>query len=317
MVIVAIVLFSLVALAALAVDTAALVQERRTLQNSADAAAMAVAQDCGEGSCGPFYETARQYARQNADDGATAVENGAICGTGTGTACPNPPTGVAGYVRVTTVTGRDETAGRVPFSFARVMGYDGQAVHAQATVAWGSPDSLSTLPLTISFCEWDEYMQQDTQDATPDPHAIYLQGTSGTERCPSGQPNGGDLPGGFGWLSATSCQVLTTSAGSWLAVDTGLSNIPCRDVIEARRNSVIHLPIYDAWNGLPGSNATYRIRGYASFFLTGFRLPSSRENACAGNGAYLCGYFVDNQLTTAPGTLGGVDMGLNLAKFVD
>src|SRR4051812_34446397 len=108
MVLAAIVLFAMLAVAALAIDTARLVQERRTLQSSADAAALAVAQDCaGATGCGVSLATATGYANANADDHVSAVS--AICGldpkNGSLTACTDPPPGLpagVGYVRVTT-----------------------------------------------------------------------------------------------------------------------------------------------------------------------------------------------------------------------
>src|SRR4051794_31068018 len=110
LVLVAVTLFSLMLMAALVVDVGALVQERRTLQNGADAAALAVAKDCVAGSCSAYMTTAGNYADANADDGASTAQN--VCGVATPPAavalpaCTSPPSVAAGvgYVRVTTAT---------------------------------------------------------------------------------------------------------------------------------------------------------------------------------------------------------------------
>ena len=90
---------ALLGFAALAIDLSSLYQERRVLQNGADAAALAVAKDCADArGCNP---TGNGNARQtrlptcNADDGKSNVDE--VCGTGPGlTACASPPLVPAG-----------------------------------------------------------------------------------------------------------------------------------------------------------------------------------------------------------------------------
>ncbi|MGH9188683.1 MAG: pilus assembly protein TadG-related protein, partial [Acidimicrobiales bacterium] len=87
---------------ALVLDIGAVVQERRELQNGADAAALAVAKDCAGGDCGSFNDLADEYADANADDADSNIDE--VCGDGPGVgACSEPPElpdGVEGYVKV-------------------------------------------------------------------------------------------------------------------------------------------------------------------------------------------------------------------------
>ena len=73
----------LIGMAALSIDVGSLYAERRQLQNGADSAALAVAQDaarsCSTGSCVPTTR-AQTYANSNAKDGASSVLE--VCGAG-------------------------------------------------------------------------------------------------------------------------------------------------------------------------------------------------------------------------------------------
>ena len=64
------------------IDVGALYAERRQLQNGADAAALAVAEDCAEGDCLDEMATAKTYADSNAKDDAANVDE--VCGSGPG-----------------------------------------------------------------------------------------------------------------------------------------------------------------------------------------------------------------------------------------
>ena len=81
-IVVAVLLVVMIAAAALAIDISSLYQEKRTLQNGAEAGALAVAKDCAMTTCTPAL--ADTYADLNADDGNHNVEE--VCGTGPGLA---------------------------------------------------------------------------------------------------------------------------------------------------------------------------------------------------------------------------------------
>ena len=167
---VAFLLVVLIGMGAIAVDAGALYQEHRELQNGADAAALAVAEDCASGdtitACGGIYgnwdTTAELYADSNAEDDTSEVEvtvdwaaqrvtADAITMQGT-----NPP-------------------GQLTVWFARVFGIQTGNGQASAEVIWGHPQmgSLNTLPITISECEYDAAVaEQGGLIADPPPTGI-------------------------------------------------------------------------------------------------------------------------------------------------
>ena len=78
-VVVALFAVAIFGMAAFALDTAAIYEERRELQNGADAAALAVAEDClrlpQTCNAGAADATAAGYADANAEDGAALVDD--------------------------------------------------------------------------------------------------------------------------------------------------------------------------------------------------------------------------------------------------
>ena len=159
---VALLLTVLMGFAAVAVDTAKLRQERRELQNGADAAALAVAKDCAAGSCLTPAATANTYADLNASDNAANIS--AVCGSGPGLAvCSTTPggiTGATGWVYVSTTThnpGNAAHPNEVDFTFAPAIGGgSGGTVEAHAIAAWGPVGRAQVLPLIFSSCEFSE-----------------------------------------------------------------------------------------------------------------------------------------------------------------
>lgn len=330
---VAFTLFSLMLMAALVVDVGAMVQERRTLQNGADAAALGVAADCAKGACGSYTATAGSYANSNADDGTSSVEE--VCGVSPMPACSNPPAVASGvgYVRVTLMTRETDGSNKVPFTFANFVGMSGATMHRQAIAAWGGPSSLtSQLPLTFSLCEFNKYTSNGTVFAGPGPYppwpterTIYFHNTTQAPSCAQG-PSGADLPGGFGWLQTTTgCQTPST-AGGWVNDSTGRS-VPTSCSPAAMKSmigKVVYIPVYDDTNGLTGSNGQYHIRGFAAFYLTGYSINGQyKENSlisnkppCGGSDSCISGFFVTGQLTTSTGTIGGPSMGVTVVKMI-
>jgi len=219
----------LLGMGALTVDVGGLYSERRQLQNAADAAALAVAQDaarsCSTGPCAPASR-AQTYANDNSSDGASGVLE--VCGAGWSavgpcagqggpalTQCPAVPGSYSTWVRVRTSTRTGGGSTLLPGWFARTLtgngGYAGSTVLACAQAALGAPSRLTaTLPLTLSLCEWTAFTSGGTAFAPPPPynagypvsyeHPIYFHDTTGAAHCNAG-PSGADLPGGFGWLA--------------------------------------------------------------------------------------------------------------------
>jgi Flp pilus assembly pilin Flp len=250
-VIVAILLALLVGMSAVVVDLGDGMWERRMLQNSADAAALAVAIDCAQGDCGQYLETARSYASDNNWRGAYIADDAVFGLNG------SPPTYADGEVTVVARTGDAGGEGRLRQWFAGVLGLfsggaDGEtglATGASATAIWGVPDLVqSASPLTISICAWSRLTgfegfppteeQIDSLPTADDIAAMDPSGTGGQvifykdgpkqeelldEGCKEHpgfyvDPESGEveedetvLPAAFGWLKSDDCQVTVSN----------------------------------------------------------------------------------------------------------
>ena len=132
------------------IDVGALYVERCELQNGADAAALAVAQDCAEGDCGSGGGSVRaqQYADLNANDSASALDLTTPCGVGPGlTGCsdgaPSGASAATGWVRVGTSTKTADGGDEVSFLLAPVISsLTGKTVTASAAQLGTTPSGL-------------------------------------------------------------------------------------------------------------------------------------------------------------------------------
>jgi hypothetical protein len=94
----------------------------------------------------------------------------------------------------------------------------------------------------------------------------------------------------------------------------------CSDnAIAESQGKTVLLPIFDSYAG-SGSNATYRIYGYAAFRLTGYRFGgqnNSNPSPCNGNERCIRGYFtqfVDISDAFTFGT-GGPQLGASIVQL--
>jgi Flp pilus assembly protein TadG len=277
-VLVALLLVPLLGAAALAVDLGSLYAQRAALQTAADAAALAIAQDCARGSCGATDATATSMITANASAASLA--------------------GVT--LDATTVTVQDRTV--QPSWFARVLGVDSSTVGASATATWGNPGSLvAALPLAFSWCEFAAQTGGGLPSGTVS-RTIYLTKTSGATGCT--KPGGNVLPGGFGWTDTDpgACRA-SSHVGSQVGSDPGNSPPgPCSPAYLAGLvGTTVLLPIFDQ-AGSQGSNGWYRVFGYAAFRVTGYNFAGqfqSTPQPCGGNARCLSGYFTRFVDTTA------------------
>jgi Flp pilus assembly protein TadG len=268
----ALILIPVLGFAALAVDIGSLYAERARLQVAADAAAIAVAQDCSRGNCGDMLATARAMVVANDGDASAAqpVLNSA-------------PLSV-------TVSGRTP----VKHWFAPVIGHDATAVSASATVGWGAPSQgTAVMPLTFSWCEF----AQQTGGGLPSgstARTIYFTKTSNTTGCTG--PSHNIVPGGFAYLNTDpgKCSASTGLGGQWMS-STGNSVPSACSTADLSKwvGQTVLLPIFDQ-SGDTGSNAWYRVYGYAAFKVTGYSLGgqfTTTPKPCSGNDRCLSGYF--------------------------
>lgn len=327
---VAVMMVSLLGFGAIVIDVGALYQERRELQNGADASALAVAKDCAGGDCGAFTTTAGSYASANADDGQSGVDE--VCGTGTGLpACADPPDvpdGASGYVAVRTRTS-DAGGAEVPFSLARIFGATGKTVHARAVAAWGGIGGATTIPLTFGVCEYEQAVahQGGIQSGPPftgDAQYVYFHNTVYAQApCPA-DAAGKDHPGGFGKLAADDKKVpceVTITVGGWAGTEPGNNFKSIDECVAPYQNKFILIPIFDEVIG-NGANGQYHIVGFASVYLTGYKWNGSTKwpsnfSCPQGNGnSTVCirGYF-GKVVTNVSGTF-GPDMGTTMVRMV-
>ena len=294
-VIVALLMPVFLVMAALAIDVSAMYSEKQQLQNGADAAALAVAQDCTRNGCLNATGTALEMARANKND---AQAQAAFINPGTGVLMP-APTENDGKVTV-------RTEGVHEHWFAPIIGIDETTIRTQSSARWGYPiGGTAMMPLVLSWCE----LQQQTgvgviRDATgkvigldlggvaPTPRTILMTKKSGTG-CTG--PSGLMLPGGFGWVTPDGliCTEVTSEVGDLVSSDPG--NSP-PSVCEPRDFSkwigqTVLLPVFDA----AGADK-YQIFGYAAFTLTGFsfagqfKYPTSAP-PCKGSDRCIRGTF--------------------------
>lgn len=297
-VIVALLMVPMLGFTAIAVDIGHLYADRARLQIAADAAALAVAQDCARGNCGDMQATASQLVAENQDGAAAA-----------------PPVLSSSPLEVT-VTGDKPTR----HWFAPVLGIDASDVSASATVAWGTPGAgTAVLPLTFSWCEWNAQTGGGMPSGST-VRTILFTKTSGTG-CTG--PSHLAVPGGFAYVTTDpgTCQA-SSAIAQLLNSDPG--NSPPQACSNADfagwLGQTVLLPLFDEAGGT-GSSAWYRVYGYAAFRLTGYALGgqfSSSPKPCTGNARCIAGYFerfVD-QSDRFTYTTTGPDLGADILRLI-
>jgi Flp pilus assembly protein TadG len=274
---VAVLLVPVLGFAAIAVDVGALYAERARLQVAADAAAIAVAQDCARGDCGDMLATATSLLLANDPEGRAGQP---VLG--------NDPISV-------TVTGSTPKE----HWFAPVIGHESTGVSASATVGWGAPvGGTAVLPLTFSWCAF----KQQTGGGLPSgstPRVVDFTKSDSTVGCTG--PSNLQVPGGFGWLvpdNSSTCGATSEMDGTVTSEPGNNPPKPCTQAYFASllRTSVL-LPIFDEY-GASGANAWYRVYGYAAFTITGYDFKSKGKSTptptCGGpgnSGQCIAGYF--------------------------
>lgn len=269
----------LLGVTALVVDVGLVYAERAQLQNGADAAALAIAQDCAAGSCGSPASTARALAGANALDGisgAVPVVQGNTVTVTASTLTPDGSTGVRHW-------------------FAPVLGIDSTGVAAVARASWGSPSKASVFPFTAPRCIFD---------TTPSDREVWI-----TKDSTCVGANGRTLPGAFGWLDETdtrNCRV-SVDTDQIIEGDPGKSAPQnCNDV----DGTTILLPLYVDKFG-QGNNVRYVIDGFAAFRVTAHSWPNDARNEpgcsrCAGiKGKFVTLVSLDDLAAFGVDALGG------------
>jgi hypothetical protein len=306
-VIVAVAMVALFGFAAVAIDVGALYAERAQLQNGADAAALAIAQDCAASNtnCAATNATttAQKLANLNANDGAAGVAT---------------PTLTASSVTVTTSTLDAKTsAGFLALAFAPVLGIKTATVGATAIAGWGSPaKGPAVLPLAFAPCAF-------AIDGTI--QIFSMHGATGGINCSSTSPSGQQLPGGFGWLADQTGNCFATvdiAANAPVGSSTGVSLPPNCDVaLSAAKDKTILVPVYEDKGGT-GSGGWYKIRGWAALTLLGWNFPGNSYHnqtyagaRCSGSCKGLIGRFDHFVSLDERFTSGGPNLGAQIVRL--
>ena len=249
------------------------------------------------------------------------------------------------FVEAHTITLTGTGSSRVAPFFSGAAGNPGNTLRACARSAWGQPGAYNaSVPLTFSYCEWDDFTrggsnyQNEPMGAWPgyggsgQPHwpatgqenTLYLQDHGTTSPCRFFGLH--DVPGGFGWLNSGSGCMTIIATGNWAQVDTGISAPSgCSGLIASLRGRVIDLPIFDCmWNsgGMPtftptlnqvgctsgtGSNTWDHIKGWARFYISGYKIGGSDQMPsllngrvpCSGGDRCISGWFVTGQINAS------------------
>jgi Flp pilus assembly protein TadG len=231
--------------AAGAIDVGRYVVENRSAQNSADATALAVATDCARtGSPLADYATYRKTGQSI---------NTPACDSGT----------------VTITVTKTVTEGLL-------LNRDGRTTHRSATAQWGTLGTATTVPITISNCEFSQLLLDGTTDIV-----LYLDDPKPQSGCSS-------LPGGFSQLVDDDCAV-TVSAGGTVAGDPGgdiRKQVPCitNATAPALPKDVL-IPMYDAAACQAADckgRGPYSILGFAVFHVTGYSFNGNANDGTLG-----------------------------------
>ncbi len=174
-VITALLIVFLVGMTALAVDVGSMYQERRHLQNTADSAALAGAQDLPE-EPGEAVQTAIAYAALN---GVTITESDVVLSN---TYLPSGSPFEFDTIRVI------PTSVEAQLFFAKVLNIDSVTITAAATAVAGNPKSMNGLmPWAIPMDEYPEGLEYgESYDLKVGPHEkdapgwFQLMGFDGT-----------------------------------------------------------------------------------------------------------------------------------------
>jgi Flp pilus assembly protein TadG len=305
----AITLVVVLGMAGFTVDVGAMYVERGELRNGADAAVLSIAEDCalGVGSCDPATARAeaQQFADDNASDGHAGVDEVDLDVTGR-------------RVRVVTKTETADGGDTLEPYFAKIVGFNGSTVYADATAVWGYPASMrNVLPLIISQCEFPG------AESLPGPSDIlYFHDGNNADPCnaQAGQDTDGDamLSGGFGWLETSGDCAASMDQGDWVHTDPGSSTSGgCSPSdISGLLGRSTPLPIFDDIDGV-GSNGRYHVAGFAMFFITGYNFGGQYKAnpPCHGDERCVSGYFTTG--VVHDGDLGGTNRGIVIVKLVD
>ncbi|UVE93776.1 pilus assembly protein TadG-related protein [Dietzia sp. B32] len=288
-VIVAILMVPLIGFAAISLDIAAAHAEKQQLQTGADAAALAIAQDCARKACGSPNTTAQTFASENSNSGNAVAS------------VPTIPSASTGRVTVHNSAVREH-------SFAPIFGIDRTALTATSSAGWGGPTGgTAALPLIISLCDFNKFSLGGVPSGVEQTIVTTPAGTC------SGTGNGSPtlLPGGFGWLETDEKKSCYTTTRINTKAYSEPGNNPGQCDLSTIRGKTILIPLFDeadsTTSGGNGRGAWYEVYGYAAFHVTGYYFSGQSWNPpCDKNQRCIRGYFT-SMVNTDPDFTYGPD----------
>jgi Flp pilus assembly protein TadG len=306
-------------------DYGRVVVEKRQLQNSADAAAYAVAFDCARSLAVATVfcndGSAQHYANVNdSHDGNTKVQSAVI----------DQPNGKA----TITTRSREATTDSIGLWVSGFFDSDkGRAqVDAEATAAWGGAATSRGFPLIMNRCLYDKF--RTVPLLTPAQAALLPEATAPTivtneayAGCSEFHPSGSQ-----GWISPTTLPCSIQLSIGLRQLDTATGNATScgypggagaqADLLKTDLyRKVVQIPIASSHTG-GGSGGVYRIDGWAALYVTGWKFDGGgqfqwQSNNCApatGSARCIRGYFVNVPPTN--GAVGGPSLGVQTVQLI-
>lgn len=290
---------------AMVVDFGLAYAEKAQLQNGADAAALAVAADCGQ-----RIGTATACPANGINPAQQAIADGLANGNSNDNQSQVVLANSGGVItaKTSTISGGNHF---LSMPLAALTGFETAEIRAMAQASWGGIKSgTPVLPITVGACELDP------MDAVDRRLVIH-----GKQKCDAWNTSAGlNMPGGFGWLDATSeCHPNITVNDVWVDSKTGAS-IPngCSTLFNASlANQEVLIPIFGFADGT-GANGKYKIIGWGVFVVKGWNFPSTNYNwSFGGDQKGLYGHFIKKLSFEAGFTYGGsTEYGVTIAKLV-
>lgn len=318
-ILVAILMVVLLGFVALAVDVGLMYAEKAQLQSGADAAALAIAEDCAEdGICTNPSSTAQLFANTNSNDAASIAETPSLSGNS---------------VTVTTISQDGETKDRgLSLYFANVLclgspdpdcDKSSTEISAKATAEWGTPTAGPTpFPIIFSECSFEQ--------TTGLQLIRWYKKSSDGPACASGPP------GGFANVDSDSgkCSVYVDISEAISGSDPGNDGPKnCTEVLDSWKETINGgsnptgiFPIYDSMSG-SGNTAEYHLSGFAAFEIYGWQFKQGGSGQfsfqedygdfdCSGDCIGIIGEFVEFVTLDEAFSLGpSEDYGVNVVRL--
>lgn len=275
MVVFAVVAPMLIGAVGLSVDSGNLVLQRANVQKASDSAALAIAQDCARAS--RTGATAAQKQRCT-PTGAAATAQLMVNGNAAGATASVPSSLTPAQGRLTMSVSKS-----VSMTFAGSVGAGPRTVTGSTTVSWGDvPTAATTFPLGMALCDFKAWEASPNSTPTLYRYDFYQSGRSDTGDNTAVQCGGKySLKGalwlvdGTAWIPNSGCNI-STSIGltGWIAASNVLFPASCTQRAQNLQVGKTYLlPIYETPAASKYTNRFFpKIRGYAPFVMTGWRI---------------------------------------------